>query len=137
MALEWHAPYPNRIMKELMPAQRRALRARAHSLHPTVSVSQNGLTAPVLAEIERALKAHELIKIRIYGEQREAREALLRDICQAADAAPVQHIGHSLVVFRETPEQAAQPTPSPAKSPVRKPAMPAARARRRVGSGKD
>ena len=117
-------------MTELTSAQRRQLRARAHSLHPTVSVSQNGLTAPVLAEIERALKAHELIKIRVYGEQRQTREALLQDICRATDAAPVQHIGHILVVFRENPEQPPRQAATPPKA--KKPAMPAARARRRV-----
>ena len=107
-------------MSELTPPLRSALRARAHSLHPVVSVSQNGLTPPVVAEIDRCLKAHELIKIRIYGEERAARETLLQQICQALDAAPVQHIGHILVVFRESQEQATEDKPAPRRPRTKK-----------------
>ncbi len=91
-------------MIELTPAQRRALRARAHALHPVVSVSQKGLSEPVLKEIDRCLKAHELIKVRIYEAERDERESLFQAICDALDCAPVQHIGNILVVWREKPE---------------------------------
>lgn len=91
---------------ELTPSQRRALRARAHSLHPVVAISRNGLTPTVLSEIERSLAAHELIKIRVFGAERDEREALLAQVCGAVQAAPVQHIGNILVIFREPPAEA-------------------------------
>lgn len=90
---------------ELTTAQRRDLRARAHSLHPVVSISQQGLSETVLAEIDRSLKAHELIKVRVYGAERDTRDALMTDICMRLEAAPVQQIGNLLVIFRANPEE--------------------------------
>jgi putative YhbY family RNA-binding protein len=92
-------------MIEIPAAQRRALRARAHSLHPVVSISQNGLSETVLAEIDRNLKAHELIKVRVYGQQRDVRAAHLDAICARLDAAPVQLIGNVLVIYRRKLEE--------------------------------
>jgi RNA-binding protein len=89
------------------PAQRRALRAAAHHLKPVVSISQKGLTPSVLAEIDRCLKAHELIKLRLYGIEREDRDALFNEICTALQCAAVQHIGNLLVLWRENPKDAA------------------------------
>jgi len=115
---------------ELIPARRRALRARAHGLHPVASISQNGLSASVLAEIDRGLKAHELIKVRVYGAERAEREALLAEVCTRLEAAPVQHIGNILVLFRESPE-----SEQPAAPPPRKPrtAVKPSNRRRRPG----
>lgn len=59
----------------------------------------------MLAEIDRSLKAHELIKVRVYGIERDDREALMADICARLNAAPVQHIGNILVIFREKPAE--------------------------------
>lgn len=92
----------------LSPVQRRALRAAAHHLNPVVSISQKGLTPSVLAEIDRCLKAHELIKLRLYGIEREVREALFIEICTALGCAEVQHIGNLLVLWRPNPEQEVQ-----------------------------
>ncbi len=92
----------------LTPARRSELRGAAHGLHPVVSISQKGLTPAVLDEIERCLKAHELIKIRVFEADRETRDALLAEICGALGAAPVQHIGKLLVIWREKPEDAAK-----------------------------
>jgi putative YhbY family RNA-binding protein len=89
------------------PARRRALRAAAHPLNPVVSISQRGLTPSVLAEIDRCLKAHELIKLRLYGIERDAREALSIEICSTLACAEVQHIGNLLVLWRENPKDAA------------------------------
>jgi RNA-binding protein len=61
----------------MTPQSRQALRARAHRLNPVVSISQKGLSPTVLAEIEAALRAHELIKIRIYGAERSERAHFL------------------------------------------------------------
>ena len=86
---------------ELTPENRRALRARAHGLNPVVSIAENGLTESVLKEIDACLKSHELIKIRVYGDERALRESYLAEICATLGAAPVQHIGKLLVVWRE------------------------------------
>jgi len=92
-------------MLSLTAAARRSLRARAHSLHPVVSVGHHGLTSGVLHEIDVNLLAHELIKVRVFNEDRRAREAVLARICAELDAAPVQHIGKLLVVWRPAPAQ--------------------------------
>lgn len=105
---------------ELTPAQRQTLKGRAHALDPVVLIGNAGLTPAVVAEIHRALDSHELIKIRILGDGRQARERLLADICGATGAAPVQHIGKVIVVFRErleviSPPAAAHRTPKATK----------------------
>lgn len=92
-------------MLQLSSAQVRELRARAHGLNPVVSISENGLSDAVLKEIDTCLKAHELIKIRVYGDSREDRLAYYERICQELAAAPVQHIGKLLVVYRENTEK--------------------------------
>jgi RNA-binding protein len=100
---------------QLSPVRRRALRAAAHHLNPVVSISQKGLTPSVLAEIDRCLKAHELIKLRLYGIEREVREPLFLEICAALGCAEVQHIGNLLVLWRENPKDAAVEKPAPAR----------------------
>jgi putative YhbY family RNA-binding protein len=92
-------------MIELKPEQRRSLRAAAHHLNPVVSIAQKGLTAAVLKEIDACLKVHELIKVRLYGIEREDRADLLGEICSALDCAPVQHIGNLFILWREKPEE--------------------------------
>ena len=94
-------------MLPLSSDERRELRARAHNLNPVVSIAESGLTESVLKEIEVCLKAHELIKIRVYGDNRENREAYFAQICSDLDAAPVQHIGKLLVVYRPDPAKSA------------------------------
>ena len=91
-------------MAGLSSAQRRALKARAHALDPVVRIGEAGLSPTVLAEIDRGLKSHELIKVRVNGADRPGREAILEEICGQTGAQPVQHIGKILVVFRENPE---------------------------------
>ena len=105
----------------LTPARRRELRAHAHALKPVVSISQKGLTEAVLKEIDRCLTSHELIKIRVYDSQREQREGLLAELCAALAAAPVQHIGHLLVVWRENPKVATPAGIAPATTRRRAP----------------
>lgn len=97
-------------MIELTPAQRRELRARAHHLSPVVTVADNGLAPGVVAELERSLQAHELIKVRVQGAEREQRDALMQELCAALEAAPVQHIGNILVVWRQRREEAKKAT---------------------------
>ncbi|APR05765.1 ribosome assembly RNA-binding protein YhbY [Thauera chlorobenzoica] len=87
-------------MTDLTPAQRRDLRARAHHLNPVVTIAGNGLAPNVVAEIERSLQAHELIKIKVQGAEREQRDALMEELCATLNASPVQHIGNILIVWR-------------------------------------
>ncbi len=96
-------------MNPLSPAERKLLKARAHALKPVVSIGNEGLSASVLKEIETSLKAHDLIKIRVSGDDREARETLLGEICSRSGAAAVQHIGKILVIYRESQEEPAKP----------------------------
>ena len=109
-------------MTVLSPPQRRALRARAHHLQPVVTVGQHGLTPGVLHEIDVNLRAHELIKIRVFNDDRVRREAMLERICSELDAAPVQHLGKLLIVWRPKPEEA---VPKPTSSSPRSPHAPA------------
>ena len=102
------------MSKELTATQRRALRAKAHPLHPLVLIGDKGLTEPVLLEIDVHLRSHELIKIRAQGE-RDVREAWLLEICRRLSAQPVQHIGKTLVIYRERP-------PEPVAARVARPA---------------
>jgi putative YhbY family RNA-binding protein len=87
------------------------LRARAHALNPVVSIGHHGLSPAVLHEIDVALLAHELIKIRIWNDDRAERESLCARICAELDAAPVQHIGKLVVVWRPAPEPESAPAP--------------------------
>ncbi|HJU22285.1 MAG TPA: YhbY family RNA-binding protein [Casimicrobiaceae bacterium] len=92
-------------MKPLDPAQTRALRAKAHHLDPVVAIGQHGLTPAVLHEIDVALRAHELVKVRVIGDDREGREALLASICAELDCFPVQQIGKLLVLWRQREDE--------------------------------
>jgi RNA-binding protein len=91
-------------MDGLSPIERKNLKARAHALNPIIHLGSKGLTEAVIAEIGRALAAHELIKVRAAGMERDEREAALAEICARLDAQPVQHIGKILVVYRKKPE---------------------------------
>jgi putative YhbY family RNA-binding protein len=113
-------------MPTLEPDRRRALRAKAHHLDPVVTIGHHGLTPAVLHEIDVALTAHELVKVRVTGDERDARDDLLSRICAELDCAPVQRIGKLLVLWRERPAEplTAAPAPKrvPASSVIRRPA---------------
>ena len=99
------------MLLELTSARRSELRARAHSLHPVVMIGDAGLAPAVLNEIDRNLASHELIKIRVASGTPSARETMLAEICNTLAAAPVQHIGKILVVFRPRPEDSRPKAP--------------------------
>jgi RNA-binding protein len=107
-------------MEPLSPAERRALKARAHALHPLVSLGGKGLTDAVVAEVERALSAHELIKVRAPEMDRDERETLLAALCEHCAAHPVQHIGKVLVLYREKPVPEEKPAPPKSPRPARR-----------------
>ncbi|MFK0377767.1 ribosome assembly RNA-binding protein YhbY [Pandoraea sp. NPDC090278] len=100
----------------LTPAQRADMRSAAHALNPVVLIGADGLTPAVLKEIDGALKAHELIKVRVFGDERDTRVAIYESICDQLGAAPVQHIGKLLVLYRPTPDETAMPMPTRGKS---------------------
>ncbi|TNF52847.1 MAG: YhbY family RNA-binding protein [Burkholderiales bacterium] len=90
----------------LTPAQRKVHRAEAHHLDPVVMVGADGLTPAVRKEVDAALKAHGLIKVRVLSDDRQARESMLQTLADELDAAPIQHIGKLLVLWRPVPEKA-------------------------------
>jgi len=87
-------------MLTLNPKQTSFLRGKSHGLSPVVMVGNKGLSEEVLREIDISLKAHELIKIKVQGDQRELRQQMLQEICEKLTAAPIQHIGKQLVIYR-------------------------------------
>jgi RNA-binding protein len=87
-------------MLQLTPEQRKFLKALGHRLKPVVMVGSAGLTEAVIQEADRAIKAHELIKVRVLGDDRDARETWFAELCEALNAAPVQHIGKLLLLYR-------------------------------------
>ena len=84
----------------LTPAERKANRAEAHHLDPVVMIGAEGLTPAVLKEADAGLAAHGLIKVRVFSDDRASREALFTSLCDQIGAAPVQHIGKLLVLWR-------------------------------------
>ncbi len=107
---------------QLTSGERRALRAQAHKLHPVVMIGDGGLTPGVLQEIERGLNAHGLIKVRSASDSRDERDSMLAAICEQMGAAPVQHLGKILIVYRPLPPEAtkAGQPPRPRRKPPRR-----------------
>ena len=88
---------------QLTPAERRLHRADAHHLDPVVLIGGDGLTPAVKKEVDAALNAHGLIKVRVFGDDRAARELIYQELAAELHAAPVQHIGKLLVLWRPIP----------------------------------
>ena len=85
---------------ELTPTERKELKARAHHLNPVVMVGDAGLTPAVVAEAARAIAVHHLIKVRVAGDDRDERRAVMQALCTQLAAAPVQIIGKQLILYR-------------------------------------
>ena len=85
---------------QLTIAERKAHRAEAHHLAPVVMIGNDGLTPAVKKETDAALNAHGLIKIRVLGDDRAQREAMYQELADELGAAPIQHIGKLLVLWR-------------------------------------
>ena len=116
-------------MKELTETQRRFLRGLAHAKEPVARSGQAGLTGSLLKEITAQLLAHELIKVKVVAADRDARDALIQDICGQTGAALVQRIGHVAVLYLRHPrkpkivlpgEKAPAADRAPARPPLRK-----------------
>lgn len=91
---------------QLSGRQRRFLRAQAHDLRAAVQLGRVGLSPPALDEIERALDAHELVKVRLAA-GREERPALVRELEESLGCAPVGVVGQVAILYRphSDPEQ--------------------------------
>ncbi len=114
-------------MKTLPPKRRSELRAEAHKLSPLVIIGDKGLTDEVVAEIDRTLKAHELIKVRATTDDRKARDEWLGTLCERLEAHGVQQIGKIYVLYRENPKE---------KEELRKPRAAPIRDKREARDGK-
>jgi putative YhbY family RNA-binding protein len=88
---------------QLTPTQRKEHRSAAHHLHPVAMIGNDGLTPAVTREIDQALKAHGLIKVRIFSDERATREEFFLRLADQLGAAPIQHIGKLLVLWRPIP----------------------------------
>lgn len=88
-------------MKKLTVKEIQHLKALAHNLSPVVMIGVNGLTEAVLKEININLQAHELIKIKVLGADRDFRSTLIKDICLASNSILVQHIGKLIIIYRQ------------------------------------
>ena len=88
---------------QLTPAQRKEHRAGAHHLDPVVMIGNDGLTPSVQKEIDAALNTHGLIKVRVFSDDRAARETMFTTLAESLSAAPIQHIGKLLVLWRPMP----------------------------------
>jgi RNA-binding protein len=88
----------------MTPKERQALKAKAHKLEPVVTIGGKGLTDAVVAEINFALKSHELLKVRAGAMDRHERAAAFDAICARTGAEPVQHVGKVFVLYRKREE---------------------------------
>ncbi len=89
---------------QLTEKQRRHLKGLAHPLKPVILMGNAGLTAAVVAEADRALTHHELIKVRLPGHDRHERDAALASLAEQTASAMVTRIGHVAVLYRPNPE---------------------------------
>ena len=88
----------------LTPVERKALKAKAHKLDPVVHIGAKGMTDEVIAEIDRALRSHELIKVRAGSMERDARDEAFDSICARTGAEAVQQVGKVFVIYRRRPD---------------------------------
>ena len=89
----------------LTAAQTRFLRGQAHDLKALLQIGNKGVTPAFLAEQDAVLEQHELVKVKVAGEDREARDAMIGELAEKADAALVQRIGHTAVLYRPSKER--------------------------------
>lgn len=89
----------------LTAAQTRFLRGQAHDLKALLQIGNKGVTPAFLAELDAVLEQHELVKVKVVGEDREARDAMIGELAEKVDAALVQRIGHTAVLYRPSKER--------------------------------
>lgn len=89
----------------LTSAQTRFLRGQAHGLKAMLQVGGRGVTDTLVAEIDGALEHHELIKVKVAGEDRDARDAMIDALAERCEAALVQRIGHTAILYRPSKDR--------------------------------
>ena len=94
---------------QLSPTDRKEMRGQAHHLDPVVLIGTGGVSESLIHEVDLALSAHGLIKIRVFSDSRDDREAALASLADRLNAAPVQHIGKLLVLWRPIPTKQEEP----------------------------
>jgi RNA-binding protein len=95
--------YNSRMLAALSSRERAKLKARAHPLEPVVRIGHAGVTAELVAEVDRALSTHELIKVSIAAPDRHERVRLGDALAERVDAAPVHRVGKILILWRPRP----------------------------------
>ena len=106
---------------QLTPAERKVHRSEAHHLDPVVLIGNDGLTTSVQKEVDAALHAHGLIKVRVFSDDRTKRETFFQQLADELNAAPIQHIGKLLILWRpkaiktQTPDEDRMPGPKDVK----------------------
>jgi RNA-binding protein len=90
---------------QLTSAQTRFLRGQAHDLRAMLQVGGKGITDALVAEVAAALEQHELIKVKVAAEDREARDAMIGELADRAGAALVQRIGHTAVLYKPSKDK--------------------------------
>ncbi len=88
----------------LKATQKKNLRGQAHHLKPLVTVADKGLSESVLAEIQRALNDHELVKVKLRSD-REKRKQWAQSITELCDAELITTIGQVACFYRKHPEK--------------------------------
>lgn len=95
----------------LSKKQIKFLRAKCHDLKAVILLGQKGLTQEVLSELDNALIHHELVKIKLSVDDRDARQQMIADICDRTRSEEIQSIGKTLSVYRVNPDKAIIPLP--------------------------
>ena len=93
---------------KLSNKQKQFLKGQAHSLKPVVLLGSNGLTEGVVVEIQSALEIHELIKVKVPTDDRETKKLIFDAIVRETGATKLQTIGHTIVLYRQSPEKKIQ-----------------------------
>ena len=89
----------------LTEPQRKHLRRLGHDRDPVVLVGQGGISPNLIAELDRALKDHELVKVRARVGDRATRDAILLELAASTGAELVQRIGHVALYYRRNPDK--------------------------------
>ena len=89
----------------LTNAQVRFLRGQAHDLKAMLQVGGKGIRDALVAEVGLALEHHELIKVKVAADDRDTRDAMIADLAARTDAALVQRIGHTAVLYRPSKDK--------------------------------
>ena len=92
-------------MSGLNEKQKRHLRRRAHGIKPIVRTGSAGLTGAVLAELDVALRDHELVKVKLVADDRSQRRRYIDELVASTGAELVQSIGHTVIVYRPNPDK--------------------------------